>query len=866
MSGPNTVIKYSFSTGEVAPGIYNRLDWQRIDGAVAAMRNGVVGPTGGSRKRPGLRFLNECLHDDKPITLVKFEFSKTQTYLLEFGDYVMRFYINREMILNADDTPYVVATPYSAEEARAFSYAQERDAMFFAHWDKPLKKLTRYGHANWAWGDVFKEENRIASPATIEFYDNASNGHNGYEYAVTAYKIESGTPKESISYPTVKSDPNDIKWIGEAPQHSIQSCIAWIKKYRPGYGGLAGFPTYPEAMDLADIVEDGYPPFEGQYLNSRMAGVYMTMYPGTSYVKRLWDYVADVIQYFWVVYDASGEKITFTAYWQMSTNGDPSTGVSLRSGAYAPNYTTFMRDNAIAYINGNNPVAGYTMSGIYNSIISFVTAYNTTHSYKIKNHIKWPAVAGASGYYVYRRPLESEDRSFRLVGTVADGSLHFEDADVEATVPGTKTPIVGANSFTSPDTYPNLVTFYQQRLVLGCTKAKPTSIFGSRTGIYTDFTINPSDMSSGYEFKMASQTSNPLEAILPLYTLVVLTSGGDFVSTVSGAMNASNVNFNQKSYNGAADVPPLILGDSGLYVPLNQQTIKAMTYSYEKDGFAHHNILFHAQHLSENKKVVRLAYQRDPINLIWALVNDGTLLSCLYIPEQDFIAWSRHDTRGAVDYIATVPTTEGNDEIYMVVKRTLGDGAVRQYLEVLEDMRPYGGTPTAETAFYVDCGLSAIFDSPEDEITGLEHLEGMEVAVLADWSVQERKTVQNGSITLDHPARAVHVGLPYEYSLKTIGFELLDQGTLRNTRSQVYQCYIEVADTRELLCAANGGEPAELIVHVSDDFGNPDLQNGDVKFILKARDTRRAYLEFSSPNPVPCEILSIVAEVEHGDS
>lgn len=131
--------------------------------------------------------------------------------------------------------------------------------------------------------------------------------------------------------------------------------------------------------------------------------------------------------------------------------------------------------------------------------------------------------------------------------------------------------------------------------------------------------------------------------------------------------------------------------------------------------------------------------------------------------------------------------------------------------------------------------------------------------------MQERKTVRNGEIALDRPARAVHVGLPYGYRLQTIGMELLNQGTLRNTKSQAYQCWIEVANCRELLASSGGGKPAELIVHTADEFGTPRLVNGDVKYSLRSKDNRRACLTFESNNPVPCEILSIVAEVDHGD-
>ena len=902
MANQNTVQQYSFSTGEVMPGIRNRKDWARSDSAIAKGLNGTVQPSGAFRKRPGMRYLNDCLHDDKPITQVTFEFSKSQVYELEFGDYVMRFYTGRGMILNSDGTPYVLETPYSAQQATEFTFAQERDAMFFAHQDMPLKVLTRYAHNRWVWSNVFKGEEeggeaRVSAPETLRWYDNASDGHNGFEYAVTAYKIVEGTPQESVGgYPTITSDPATVDFIPEVPTDDINSIVMWIEKYRPSHGHLPGFPADPaiaETFDLSGIVEDG-DPSNPYYLHPKIFAVWKLKYPSARYSIRYEYYSATSTRerwrWYWGIYSAGSpppyppaQNALWYAYYGQFNSASSSaafypydaiyngfTDALVLNGTFSagPMSTWFMLEIALNWINNNEvSVAGWTRDSLYSGIIEFVEKYNESSAAKIFNHIAWPAVDGAEGYYVYRRPMDADDKRFYLIGTITEAAVtDFIDENVSETIPTAISPPGSAVDFDTPDNYPALVTFYQQRLILACTRNKPTTLWGSRTGIYTDFVVKPGDVAGAYEFKMASQQSNPLEWVIPLYTLVALTSGGDFVSTVGGAMNESNVNFNQKSYNGCSDVKPIIVGDSGIYVPLNQQTINAMAYSYEKDGFSHQNILFQAQHFSKNKRVIQIAYQRDPINLIWALFNDGTLASCTYIPQQDFLAWARHETAGAVKSINVVPTEYGNDELYLVVEREKGDGTRKQCLEVLEDMRPYGPTPDAENSFFVDCGLSGAFATPAKEITGLDHLEGREVAVLADNGVERGHIVFNGSITLKYPATHVHVGLPYEFVLKTLKFDSATIGTLRNTRSSVHKCIVEVEDARELLYSACGGEENELIVHYVDDFNEPQLQSGDYEILMKGVDSRGAYLQFRSVNPVPCTVCSLVLELRHGDS
>ncbi len=72
-----------------------------------------------------------------------------------------------------------------------------------------------------------------------------------------------------------------------------------------------------------------------------------------------------------------------------------------------------------------------------------------------------------------------------------------------------------------------------------------------------------------------------------------------------------------------------------------------------------------------------------------------------------------------------------------------------------------------EDAFCVDCGLT--YDStPVSTISGLDHLEGKIVSILADGAAHPNRTVESGSVTLQRTASVVHVGLPYVSLLQTM--------------------------------------------------------------------------------------------------
>jgi hypothetical protein len=141
-------------------------------------------------------------------------------------------------------------------------------------------------------------------------------------------------------------------------------------------------------------------------------------------------------------------------------------------------------------------------------------------------------------------------------------------------------------------------------------------------------------------------------------------------------------------------------------------------------------------------------------------------------------------TGAVVESIATIPGNDdagqvyssiNRDEVWMIVRRTI-DGGTKRYIEMMEGV--FDGPNRANyldksewraavrdaqvDAFYVDCGLT-YSGSPVTMISGLSHLEGETVKVVADGAVQADKTVSSGSITLDLEASTVHVGLGYSW-------------------------------------------------------------------------------------------------------
>jgi hypothetical protein len=80
----------SFSGGEISPSLYARTDVNKYYTSVKKMRNLYSMIHGGAENRPGTEFIHEVKDSTKDVRLIPFVFSRSVTYVLEFGDEYMR--------------------------------------------------------------------------------------------------------------------------------------------------------------------------------------------------------------------------------------------------------------------------------------------------------------------------------------------------------------------------------------------------------------------------------------------------------------------------------------------------------------------------------------------------------------------------------------------------------------------------------------------------------------------------------------------------------------------------------------------------------------------------------------------------------
>lgn len=92
----STSIQSSFNTGEVSGLMHGRLsDFDKMKSAVVSSLNGIPLVEGGWTRRPGTAYCDETRYPTKKARIVRFKYSTTQSYAIEFGDQYVRFKKNR---------------------------------------------------------------------------------------------------------------------------------------------------------------------------------------------------------------------------------------------------------------------------------------------------------------------------------------------------------------------------------------------------------------------------------------------------------------------------------------------------------------------------------------------------------------------------------------------------------------------------------------------------------------------------------------------------------------------------------------------------------------------------------------------------
>ncbi len=135
----------SFAAGEISPILHARTDLTRYRTGLAELVNMIVLPQGGVTRRAGILGGGELLSGG--VKLIAFEYSTTDSVMLEFGEKVMRVW------RKVDDARYTtivtISTPYSLSDVKSLRHVQSGNVMFLTHKNYKPMMLRRNSLTSW---------------------------------------------------------------------------------------------------------------------------------------------------------------------------------------------------------------------------------------------------------------------------------------------------------------------------------------------------------------------------------------------------------------------------------------------------------------------------------------------------------------------------------------------------------------------------------------------------------------------------------------------------------------------------------------------------------------------------------------------
>jgi hypothetical protein len=261
-------------------------------------------------------------------------------------------------------------------------------------------------------------------------------------------------------------------------------------------------------------------------------------------------------------------------------------------------------------------------------------------------------------------------------------------------------------------TYPGGVAYFQQRRYYFNTLNAPDTYFGSQPGAFTNFDASvpvvASDAITGTPW---SQQINGIQAMVPEQSgLVILTGSGAWQLTGGAnqtAVTPANQDATPQAYNGiSATIMPIPINYDILYVQCKGSIVRDLSYNFFVNIYTGADKTELSSHLFTNYQIQQWAYAEEPYKVVWAVRNDGILLSLTFLKDEDVSGWARHDTNGIFECVVSI-TEPPVDAVYFIVKRYVlginnGQGAWAYYSERLDNRL----WTNAASSWCVDCGLS----------------------------------------------------------------------------------------------------------------------------------------------------------------
>ena len=334
--------------------------------------------------------------------------------------------------------------------------------------------------------------------------------------------------------------------------------------------------------------------------------------------------------------------------------------------------------------------------------------------------------------------------------------------------------------------WPRSVTFHEGRLYFGGSKSRPSTVWGSKIGLFFDFVPFESLDDDAVEATLDTNDLNVITDIISSRDFQVFTTGGEFFVPQQGTEPITPLTFTFKnvSRNGIKPGTRVQSVESGsVYIQRQGKSLNEFLFSDTQLTYITQRISLLSGHLLKGPQRIalrRASSTEEADLLLMTNVNDGTMAVFSIMRSQQITSPSEYTTDGEFIDVGVDVT-----QIYAVTKRVF-NGTTRYFIELFQD------------SLYTDCAFTG---GAAASASSLPHI-AKSLNVITDGVPQTNETVSGGgSVTFDRASTTGYeVGLPITVYVKTMPVEIkLQTGSRVSFKKRIVEISAVLEETQNIV-------------------------------------------------------------------
>lgn len=805
--GNANIIQTNFTAGEISQKLFGRFDVERYKNGVEKLTNFLPLIQGGIKSTPTRRYNATAKNADKTCRLIRFEFSSTEANILEFGENYIRFYNQDRTQVMSGGSPYEIATVYSESELFEIEHIGGADTIFLFHQDHPVQRLRRYANDQW-----------VIEDAPFNPQPFLEQGHKPSEsLTLSSATVGAGRTFTASGAAFLEAD------VGRRITH---------------LGGVALITGFTSTTVVTCTIE--------------------TAFSTTSIPADAWTLLGSPQAVCTPSSNgALGESITL----ELSSTNVYGNEVSITSSSWSSDTTRYATAVAHGYsvgtivrLRGNIPLVHngtYEITAIPASTLFEVTSSDpgTLTSTGTVQRVTPAAITNGwrsidVGSFVSINGGLIEITAYSSATSVTGIVRQAMSSDAES--------LAGAwalnqGIWNADNGYPRCGTFFQQSLVVGGSPAYPHTIAKSRTGEYLNFELGVLD-DDAFLYTLDVDEYDPILHLNKIKNqLLCLTSGSEFTlgGGIESPMTPTNVQVQNPSDYGCNTVRPVRVESQLVFVNRTGLKLRGLGYQLTQDSFDSPDLTKLSDHITASG-IKDMAYQQEPESIIWSVLNNGSIVTLCIDSKEGILAWGEQAPTPGTTYesVEAIPNEQGIDEVWVVVNT-----GSNRYIESFDAATPYG----------LASAISATAGTPTDTWTGLDHLEGETVEIVADGVIMTQQVVSSGQVVIEREASEVHIGLPSYAYAKTLSPEFVSSGgSAQGNNMRIGSIKVQVLNSYAMLINDQYIDRRTFGSNLLDKA--PPIFTG-IFDIFNQGWQKKGFIEINQPNALPIHILSIILQL-----